>query len=113
MKGARREIIKIGELEPNPVVMIHANTLHLSKIVQDLNINVRIHAWYKMRPHTINMLGWHQYPSDLPKGLQEGSDEVMLALYKLNELIFQARVVYPFKVHNNELEQYEYKKNSS
>ena len=113
MRGARKDIRRIGEIEYNPVVMIHANTLHLSKIVQDLNINVRIHAWYKMRPHTINMLGWHQYPSDLPKGLQEGSDEVMLALYKLNELIFQARVVYPFKVYNNELEQYENKKNSS
>ena len=58
------------------------------------------------------MLGWHQYRSELPKGFHEGSDEVMLALYKLNELIFEARVVYPFKVYNYESEQYEYKKNS-
>ena len=70
-------------------------------------------AWYKMWPHTINMLGWHQYPSDLSKVFHQGSDEVMLALYKLSELIFQSRVVYPFKVYNNELEQYENKKNSS
>ena len=111
MKGARRELIKMGELEPNPVVMIHANTLHLSKIVQDLNISVRIHALDRMKPHKINMLGWHQHPSDFPKGLHEGSDEVMLALYKLNELIFNAIVVYPFKVYNFESEQFEYKKN--
>ena len=37
------------------------------------------------------MLGWHQYRSELPKGFHEGSDEVMLALYKLNELIFEAK----------------------
>ena len=54
----------------------------------------------------------HKYPSELPKGFHEGSDEVMLALYKLNELIFKARVVYPFKVYNYESEQYEYKRNS-
>ena len=111
MKGARREIIKIGELEPNPAIMIHANTLYLSKIVQDLNISVRIHAWDRMKRHKINMLGWHQYPSDFPKGLHEGSDEVMLALYKLDELIFNAIVVYPFKVYNFESEQFEYKEN--
>ena len=104
MRGARTDIIRIGEIEPNPVIMIHANTLHLSKIVQDLNINVRIQAWYKMMPNTINMLGWHQYQSDLRKGFHEGSDEVMLALYKLSELIFQSRVVYPFKVYNYESE---------
>ena len=36
----------------------------------------------------------------------------MLALYKLNEVIFKAIVVYPFKVYNYESEQYEYKINS-
>ena len=80
--GVRKDIKRIGELEHNPE--IHANTLHLSKIVKDLNINVRIFAWYKRRPDQINMLGWHQYPSELLKGFHEGSDEVMLALYKLN-----------------------------
>ena len=58
------------------------------------------------------MLGWHKYPSELPKGFHEGIDEMMLALYKLYELIFKARVVYSFKVYNYESEQYEYKKNS-
>ena len=94
--------MRIGKLEHNPEVVIHANTLHLSKIVQDLNINVSIYAWDKMRPETISMLGWHKYPSELPKGFHEGSDEVMLALYKLNELIFKATVVYPFKLYNYE-----------
>ena len=84
--------------------MIHANTLHLSIIVQDLNLRIRISAWDFSRPHKINMLGWHQY--------HEGSDEVMLALYKLNKMIFKTIVVYPFKVYNYGSEQYEYKKNS-
>ena len=95
------------------MVMIHANTLHLSIIVQDLNLRIRISAWDFSRPHKINMLGWHQYPSVLPKGFHEGSDEVMLALYKLNEMISITIVVYPFKVYNYGSEQYEYKKNSS
>ena len=40
-----------------------------------------------------------------PKGFHEGSDEVMLALYKLNEVTFKAMVVYPFKVLNFESDQ--------
>ena len=36
----------------------------------------------------------------------------MLALYKLNEILFDARVVYPFRVYNYESESYEYRKNS-
>ena len=36
----------------------------------------------------------------------------MLALYKLNEVMFQARVVYPFMVFNYETENYECRKNS-
>ena len=94
------------------MVMIHANTLHLSIIVQDLNLRIRISAWDFSRPHKINMLGWHQYPSALPKGFHEGSDEVMLALYNLNEMIFKTIVAYPFKVYNYGSEQHEYKKNS-
>ena len=58
------------------------------------------------------MLGWHKYQTELPRGFHEGSDEVMLALYKLNEVLFEARVVYPFMVYNYESESYEYRKNS-
>ena len=36
----------------------------------------------------------------------------MLALYKLNEVMFDARVVYPFMVFNYETENYECRKNS-
>ena len=58
------------------------------------------------------MLGWHQYPTSIPIGSHEESDEVMLDLHKLNELRFKTMVVYPFKVYNFESKQYEYKKNS-
>ena len=36
----------------------------------------------------------------------------MLAFYKLNEVMFNMRVVYPFMVYNYESERYEHKKNS-
>ena len=37
----------------------------------------------------------------------------MLALYKINEVIFDAIVVYSYKIRNVESGKYEYKKNSS
>ena len=58
------------------------------------------------------MLGWHKYKTLLPRGFHEGSDEIMLALYKLNKVMFEARVVYPFMVYNYESESCEYRKNS-
>ena len=65
-----------------------------------------------MNVASINMIGWHQLPSDLPTGFHEGSDDVMLALYKVNEVIFDAIVSYPYKIWNVESGKYEYKKNS-
>ena len=58
------------------------------------------------------MIGWHQLPSDMPEGFHEGTDEVMLALYKINEVIFKAITVYPYKILNIESGKFEYKKNS-
>ena len=45
-------------------------------------------------------------------GYHEGSNEIMLALYKLNEVLFNANVVYPFKIYNQEAQRYEYRKNA-
>ena len=61
---------------------------------------------------SINMIGWHRFPSELPTGFHEGNDEVMLALYKINQVIFDAIVIYPYKIRNVESGKYEYKKNS-
>ena len=36
----------------------------------------------------VNMLGWNSYPTNLVGGYHEGSNEIMLALYKLNEVLF-------------------------
>ena len=36
----------------------------------------------------VNILGWNNYPSNLVGGYHEGSNEIMLALYKLNEVLF-------------------------
>ena len=58
------------------------------------------------------MVGWHQFPSDLPEGFQEGSNEIMLAFYKINEVVFNAITLYPYKILNAESGRYDYKKNS-
>ena len=50
--------------------------------------------------------------ADLPKGFHEGSDEIMLALYKINEVIFNAITVYRYKILNVESGRFDYKKNS-
>ena len=80
MRGVKEDIKGIGQLEHDPQVTIHAHTLHLSKIVKGLDVNVRSAAWSRRRPKEINMLGWHQYQTELPRGFHEGSDEVMLSV---------------------------------
>ena len=60
----------------------------------------------------VNMLGWNDFPSSMTGGYHEGLDEIMLALYKLNEVIFKAIVVYPMMIYNQEAQRYEYKENA-
>ena len=45
-------------------------------------------------------------------GYHEGSNEIMLAPYKLNEVLFDATVVYAAKIYNQEAQRYEYKDNA-
>ena len=81
-------------------IVVHLNTIYMNSIGKNLLMDFqgRINPWSAMHRTSINMIGWHQLPSDLPTGLYEGSDELMLALYKINEIIFDAIVVYPFKI---------------
>ena len=60
----------------------------------------------------VNMLGWNNFPSSMVGGYHEGSDEIMLALYKHDEVIFNAIVVYPMMIYNQEAQRYEYKENA-
>ena len=57
----------------------------------------------------VNMLSWNNYPTNLVGGYHEGSTEIMLALYKLNGVLFNANVVYLFKIHNQEPQRYQYR----
>ena len=100
MRGVKKDMERIGQLEHDPQVTINTNAMHLSSIVRELGVHVERLASCRstIQPNEINMLGWHQYQTLLPRGFHEGSDEVMLALYKLNEVMFEARVVYPFMV---------------
>ena len=68
MRGVKKDIKKIGESEHDPQVTINAHALHLSRIVRDLGVHVRIDARSKRRPKEIDMLGWQQYQTELPKG---------------------------------------------
>ena len=100
VRRAVEDIKKIdGEAIPTDIV-VHSNTIHINSIGKNLLMDFqgRINPWSAMHRTSINMIGWHQLPSDLPTGLYEGSDELMLALYKINEIIFDAIVVYPFKI---------------
>ena len=53
------------------------------------------------------MLRWNNYPTKLVGGYHEGSNEIMLALYKLNEVLFDANVVYPFKIYKASMISFE------
>ena len=86
--------------------------MHINSIGKKLAFDRRIRPWGTVESNVINMIGWHQFPSDLPEGFHEGSDEIMLALYKINEVIFNAITVYPYKILNVESGKFEYKKNS-
>ena len=89
--------------------------IHIHGIAKSLNIKYKSSALYETsgdRSDIINMPGWHEYPTLLQKEFYEGSDVVMLALYKLNEVLFEAIVVYPHKTYNFESLIYEYRKNS-
>ena len=110
----RRDIERIaGEVIPSGIV-VHSNTMHINSIGKLLRFQGRLCPWGTgtFESTVIKMIGWHQLPSDMPKGFHEGSDEVMLALYKINEVIFNAITIYPYKILNIESGQYEYKKNS-
>lgn len=80
--------------------MVPSHTLQISSIAKKLNIQTRICPWAERNPNLMNMIGWHQFPKNILKGFHEGGDEVMLALYKINELVFEAIVLYPFKVYD-------------
>ena len=114
MRDVKKDIWRIGQMEHDTRVTISTKTMHLSSIVRELGVHVeRLASCRSTRqPNEINILGWHKYQTVLPRGFHEGSDEVMLALYKLNEVLFEARVEYPFMVYNYESESYEYRKNS-
>ena len=114
MKEAAREMKKLAGGAPPIDIVVHSNTIHINSIGKNLLMDFqgRINPWSAMHRTSINMIGWHQLPSDLPTGFREGSDEVMLALYKINEVIFGAIVIYPYKILNVESGKHEYKKNS-
>ena len=97
MKDVKKDMERMEKLEHDTRVTINTNAMHLSSIVRELGVHVERLASCRstIQPNEINMLGWHKHKTLLPRGFHEGSDEVMLALYKLNEVLFEARVVYP------------------
>ena len=65
-----------GELQLTDIV-VHSNTMHINSIGKLLGFPGRINPWSTINFTIINMIGWHQLPTDLSKELHEGSDEVM------------------------------------
>ena len=112
VKKAVEDIKKLAGEVPTTDIVVHSNTMHINCIGKILLLDYqgRINPWSAINVNSINMIGWHQHRTDLPRGFHQGSDEVMLALYKINEVIFDAIVVYPYKIRNTESGNYEYKK---
>ena len=90
--------------------------MHIFTISNSIGGSVYLRVLYKnvllVDCAKVNMLGWNNYPTNLVGGYHEGSNEIMLALYKLNEVLFNANVVYSFKIYNQEAKRYEYRENA-
>ena len=112
MKRALVVIAKISAESVPRDIVVHKNTFQIYSIDQKLDCIGRVCPWTEDRPNIVTMLGWYDFKTDMPKGFHEGSDEVMLALYKINEVVFDAIVMYLPKVYNFESENYEYERNS-
>ena len=112
LRKAVRDIKRIADKERVSGIVVHSNPMHINAIGKRLGFDGRICPWGNAESNVINMVGWHQFPSVLPEGFQEGSDEIMLALYKINEVVFNAITLYPYKILNAESGKFDYKKNS-
>ena len=112
MKRSVKAIAKISAESRHRDIIVHKNTIQINSIVQKLDFNGNLCTWSEDKPSIVNMIGWHRFPTSLPKGFHERSDEVMLSLYKINEVVFEAIVIYTSKIFNYESGNYEYRRNS-
>ena len=62
MRGVKKDIKRIGQMDHDTRVTINTNAMHLSSIVRELGVHVeRLAACRSPRqPNEINMLGWHK-----------------------------------------------------
>ena len=56
-----------GELRLRGIA-VHSNTMHINSIGKQLAFGGRIRPWGTVESNVINMIGWHQLPSDGQKG---------------------------------------------
>ena len=98
--------------EIDTTTAITSNAIHLFTIGGSILLPVLYENNLLAECPKVDMLGWNNFPSSMVGGYHEGSDEIMSALYKLNEVLFNAIVVYPMMIYNQEAQRYEYKKNA-
>ena len=95
--------------------VISSDAIHLFTVANTIGGSNLLPVLYEnnlLAEHAkVNVLGWNNFPTSMTGGYHEGSNEIMLALYKLNEVIFKATVVYPMMIFNQEAQKYEYKEN--
>ena len=96
--------------------VISSDAVHLFTVANTIGESNLLPVLYEnnlLAEHAkVNMLGWNNFPTSFTGGYHEGSNEIMLALYKLNEVLFKAIVVYPMMIYNQEAQKYEYKENA-
>ena len=94
-------------------VILSTEAMHIFTISNSIGESVFLPVLYEnvllVDCAKVNMSGWNNYPSNMVGSYHEGSNEIMLALYKLNEVLFDASVVYPSKIYNQEAQRYEYR----
>ena len=117
MRCTRKYLNEIEERSKNATpVAVSSEAMNIFTISSGIGGSVYLPVLYDnvllVECAKVNMLGWNNYPTNLVGGHHEGSDEIMVALYKLNEVIFDATVVYPFKIYNQEAQRYKYRKHA-
>ena len=97
-------------------VLVSTAAIHVFTVSNTIRGSIKLPVLYENKllaeRAKVNMLGWNNFPSNMVGGYHEGSDKIMLALYKLNEVLFDATVVYPSKIYNQEAQRYEYRDNA-
>ena len=103
--------------QQSPGVLIGTDTLlaitcgEPFKNITNMNIPYRIDN-KDSYSYILNIFGWSNRPSEMLSDIHSGSDELMLAMYKHNGVVFNATVFYLYSCKNSVTDTWEYDKHA-